>query len=429
MNKNFLKELPELVRAQVISEDTAQKIAVYYSNKPSASSSRLFIVFGILGALLVGMGIVLIIAHNWDTLSKIAKLAIGLLPLLIGQVICGYLIQKGSDSKSWREGCATFLFFAVAISISIVSQVYNIEGNLGQFLLLWIALAIPIVYVLRSSMASLLFICGITWHACEVAYFTSQHNYAVWYWVLLIAVLPFYYLEFFRKDIKNNFFYFHSWLLVLSVTVCLGVFIDDRGELMMIAYMSLFSAFVILSQLKAFATNRVLSNAYLVVGSIGIMSLLLALSFDWYWNELSGNSLQGFTTGVEFSVATILTLVSGLLLVRLFRTEPPEDVNTKSFAFILFIVLFFIGMSSPRVSQLLVNLIVLVFAVSTIRSGAKQNHLGILNYGLLIITALILCRFFDTDLSFVIRGLLFIAVGAGFFAANFYLIRQRKKTE
>jgi hypothetical protein len=159
------------------------------------------------------------------------------------------------------------------------------------------------------------------------------------------------------------------------------------------------------------------------------MSLLLALSFDWYWNELSGNSLQGFATGVEFSVATILTVVSGLLLVRLFRTESPEDVNTKSFAFILFIILFFIGIISPRISQLLVNLIILVFAVNTIRSGAKQNHLGILNYGLLIITALVLCRFFDTDLSFVIRGLLFIAVGAGFFAANFYLIQQRKKAE
>ncbi len=428
MNKNFLKELPELVRAQVISEDTAKKITAYYKNKPSTSNSRLFIVFGILGALLVGMGIVLIIAHNWDTLPITAKLVIGFVPLFIGQAVCGYLILKGSDSKSWQEGCATFLFFAVAISISIVSQVYNIEGNFGQFLLLWMALAIPIVYVLRSSMASLLFICGITWHACEVAYFNSQ-GYAVWYWVLLIAILPFYYLEFFRRDNKNNFFYFHSWLLTTSVTVCLGVFIDNHGELLMIAYLSLFSAFVILSELKAFATNRVLSNAYLVVGSLGIMVLLLTLSFDWYWNELSGTSFEGVASGVEFPVAASLSCVAGVLLFIHLRTTHFTDVNSKSFAFILFIVLFFIGLSSPTAAQLLVNVIILVFAVSTIRSGAKQNHLGILNYGLLIITALILCRFFDTDLSFVIRGLLFIAVGAGFFAANFYMIQQRKKTE
>ena len=44
----------------------------------------------------------------------------------------------------------------------------------------------------------------------------------------------------------------------------------------------------------------------------------------------------------------------------------------------------------------------------------------------IILTALIVCRFFDTDFSFVVRGLLFIAVGAGFFVANIYMIRKRK---
>jgi hypothetical protein len=53
-----------------------------------------------------------------------------------------------------------------------------------------------------------------------------------------------------------------------------GVFVDNHGELMMSAYLSLFSAFVILGELKAFATNRVLSKAYLVIGSLGIMAFL-----------------------------------------------------------------------------------------------------------------------------------------------------------
>ena len=84
---------------------------------------------------------------------------------------------------------------------------------------------------------------------------------------------------------------------------------------MMIAYMSLFSLFVILSQLKAFATNRVLSNAYLVIGSLGIMSLLLALSFDWYWDELSETSLNRFLSGIELPVAAILTVAAGITAI------------------------------------------------------------------------------------------------------------------
>jgi hypothetical protein len=78
---------------------------------------------------------------------------------------------------------------------------------------------------------------------------------------------------------------------------------------------------------------------------------------------------------------------------------------------------------------ILTNFFVLAIGILTIREGAKQNHLGILNYGLLIITALVICRFFDTDLSFILRGILFMLVGAGFFAANYWMMKKRKTND
>jgi uncharacterized membrane protein len=427
MSKHVLKELPDLIQANVITEETAQRIKDHYDRQPSQSANRLFIVFGILGSLLVVMGLVLIIAHNWDALPKIAKLAVGFFPLFIGQILGGYVLVKKTDERSWREGAALFLFFAVAISISIVSQVYNIEGDLGGFLFIWMCLALPVVYLLRSSAASLLFIIGITWYACEVGYFTSSYNHAPLYWILFVLILPFYYLEFIWKNLKNNFFYFHSWCLALSVTICLGLFADQAEEIILMAYMSLFSAFVMMSQLKTFETGRVLSNAYLVIGSLGIISLLLALSFDWYWDELSDESLNTIFGRPESIASIVLILVSGGLLALLLKSKKWSDINSKSYAFIVFVVLFFVGLSSPGLSQLLINVLILILAIHTIRDGAQRNHLGILNYGLLILTALITGRFFDTDFSFVVRGLLFIMVGVGFFAANYYMIRKRKK--
>jgi hypothetical protein len=50
------------------------------------------------------------------------------------------------------------------------------------------------------------------------------------------------------------------------------------------------------------------------------------------------------------------------------------------------------------------------------------------NFGLLVIVALALARFFDSDLSFVSRGLGFIAVGIGFLVANVILFKKRAKT-
>ena len=57
---NMIKDIPELVKAEVISEETADKIRNFYRNIRGQSTNRLFIVFGILG----GLGIILIIAHN-----------------------------------------------------------------------------------------------------------------------------------------------------------------------------------------------------------------------------------------------------------------------------------------------------------------------------------------------------------------------------
>jgi hypothetical protein len=79
--------------------------------------------------------------------------------------------------------------------------------------------------------------------------------------------------------------------------------------------------------------------------------------------------------------------------------------------------------------MVLMNLLVLAAAIFTMQRGNALHHLGILNYGLLIIAALVVCRFFDTDISFVIRGLLFVGVGAGFFFANSQFIKKRKQHE
>jgi len=69
----ILKEIPELISAGIITQKTADKILGHYKNKSGSSTQRLLIVLGILGAILVGLGIILIIAHNWDGLLRSSK--------------------------------------------------------------------------------------------------------------------------------------------------------------------------------------------------------------------------------------------------------------------------------------------------------------------------------------------------------------------
>ena len=56
-----MKELPHLVANNVISAQTATDIERYYAGKKDPENNMLLTVFGVLGGLLTGLGIILIL--------------------------------------------------------------------------------------------------------------------------------------------------------------------------------------------------------------------------------------------------------------------------------------------------------------------------------------------------------------------------------
>lgn len=425
----ILKDIPELVKAGVITPDAAEKIKDYYKKRGGHGTNRLFIVFGILGAILVGLGIILIIAHNWDDLSRTAKTAFAFLPLLTGQLLCGFVLLRRRSSIAWRESSTAFLFCAVGASIALVSQIYNIPGDFSAFLITWMLLCLPLVYVMQSSMAALLFLIGITSYATETAYWSFPFSGAYAYWGLLLLVLPDYYLLYKRQP-QGNFMRFHNWLVPLSIATALGTVAESNEEWMFIAYFSLLGLYYLIGNMKTFASQKVRNNAYKTIGSLGTIFLLLALSFDWFWQELRDQywDWSEVFTSPEFVAATVLSLLAGAVLYRQKKAGISGQFMPIEVVFIAFIFTYIIGLYSLA-AVVLINIIVFAVGIFTIRDGAKRNHLGVLNYGLLILTALVICRFFDTDLSFVIRGMLFVAVGTGFFLVNYRMLKKRKTNE
>ena len=423
------KEIPDLLKAGVITQETAKRIQEYYRNEKGSSSNRFLIVFGILGAILTGLGIILIIAHNWDELSRVTKTTFAFLPLLIGQLLCAYVLIKRLDSIAWREGGAAFLFFAVGASISLVSQIYNIPGNLGSFLLTWMLLCFPLIYVMRSSIVSLLYLTGITFYACEAGYWSYSSSAPYLYWILLLLVIPNYYFLY-REKPKSNFMIFHNWLIPLSVIITLGTIGRLNEEFMIPAYISLLGLFYIIGDTDFFRQQKLRNNGYKILGSLGTIGLLLTLSFDWFWDDLRRKNIQldERITSPEFFALFIISLLAAGMLYFNQKNRSLKDIKPLAPVFILFLIAFFLGIFTP-IAVVLINIYIFGIGILIIREGATQNHLGILNFGLLIITTLVLCRFFDTDLSFVFRGIMFVLVGTGFFAANYWILKKRKINE
>lgn len=426
MSNPFLSELNDLLNKGIIDAPTAHKIRLYYQQKKenNPSSNRLTIVFAILGSLLIGMGIILIIAHNWDNLNRPIKNIIAFTPMLIGQIACVYTLLRKTNNVGWREASSTFLFFGVAICIAMISQIYHLEGSLQNFLLTWLLLCLPIMYLMRSSMASLLFLIGTTWYGI-LTYDYGDNS--LFYWLLLLAALPYYYMLY-QKNGQSNFFNYHTWLIGGSIIIMLAS-IEQHGSehWLLIAYSSLAGVYYLLGHTPFFATKRLTNNPLLIAGSLGIVGLFLAGTFREMWKIVWRPDIEIVNIGsLEVLVSIALLTISAYLFFKNTQNHNQKDLPYIGLAPFIYLVLFLIAIQNPGLSAILANLGVLSLGVITILRGINKHHLGILNYGLLIITALIICRFFDTDLSFVLRGIMFVLVGIGFFAVNSWMIKKRK---
>lgn len=426
---NLEKDIQKLLEVGVIDSETAKRIEEYYQKNRPDNSNRLFTIFAVLGSALVGLGIILLIAHNWDELSKPIKVVISFLPLIVGQLFVFYAFRVKSESAAWREGSAVFLTISIGAVISLISQVYNIPGNMRDFLLAWLLLALPLIFLLRSSMSNLLYIAGTTWYVWEDLLY-NYHGFP-WMYLLLISFSILHFLYLLKNEEKSNFVTFHHWFYPASFTISLAAIGQDHEEYLVLAYMGLFALFYQISQLKSIDHSRIRTNGWRIFGSLGMVVILLIGSFSFVYYDLfrEEKMIQAIFKSPEAISSYVLILAGALVLALRKKESGSENFEIQNYIGIVFLVIFFFSLMEPVISQILCNLLLLGLGLLMIQKGNRLNHLGVLNYGLLILTALVICRFFDTNWSFIVRGLLFIALGIGFFYANYHLLQKRKKSQ
>src|SRR5574341_805611 len=217
------RELPALMNDGVITAETADKLHAYYGDIKDGSKSRIaLIIFGVLGALLVGSGIILLLAHNWDGLSRATRTVLSFAPLLIGQLMAGWTLVGKNESVAWREGTATFLMIAIGASISLIGQTYHLSGDTGKFLLAWMLLSVPLAYLLRATAPAILYLWGITAWAGVRQY---EAGHALFFWPLAALVIPH-----FWQAAKENRYGIRAiilgWGISLSLCVATGIVLE-----------------------------------------------------------------------------------------------------------------------------------------------------------------------------------------------------------
>jgi uncharacterized membrane protein len=427
-------QLPELVAAGAISSQNAAAIDRHYGPAESRTNFG-FVILATVGAALVGAGIILLIAHNWDDLNRATRTVIAFIPLLLAQALVVFVLMRRDESRAWREAVAVFDVAAVATAISLVSQTYQIQGTFDSFMRIWLILSIPIVYLLRTTLGAILYVIGtVVWLFDHWTLFGGPQN-PNFFWLLLLLVIP-YLLMRYRQQRESREFATLAIALALAAIIALGFTAEyAKADLGGVGFAGLMTT-IYLAGLRFFPRADERLPAIALLGGIGIGITAIVLSFESTWHmsrqlEWAKRSADAnLSLGIEVLFPLAAVCLAGWALLR---KQWRFSLSAAAFPIIAAVAWMITNLcdhinTSTRCSfaaAAFINCYTLWLSIDILARGIRTSSIARANFGLILIAALAVSRFFDSDLSFVARGLGFIAVGAGFLVANVVLFRKR----
>jgi hypothetical protein len=179
--------------------------------------------------------------------------------------------------------------------------------------------------------------------------------------------------------------------------------------------------------------------ALALLGGIGIGVTAIVLSFESTWHMSRDLEWAKRSGGANLSLAIELLFPLAAIFLAgwdLFRKQWRFSLSAAAFPIIAAVAWGVANLCEYRntstncsfAAATLINCYALLLGIDILARGIRSISIARANFGLILIAALAIARFFDSDLSFVTRGLGFIVVGAGFLFANVLLFKKRAAT-
>ena len=430
-------QLPKLVAGGVINAQSADAIDRHYAAAEARSTNFGFVILAAIGSALVGAGIILLVAHNWDDFSRTTRCGIAFLPLVVAQILGFFVLLRRNDSPAWRESVAILDVATVGTAIALVSQIFQIQGNFANFLRVWMLLSIPIVYLFRANFGAVAYLIGSAAWVLGKAGWSFHPPGTMFFWVLLLLIIPFY-GGMVRRGRGGWSFHVLSVALIVAAAIGLQVTVEfANGAVGAVAFAGFFTTVYLAGMRWQDDGSRSL-NVLSLIGGLGIAVTAVVLSFEDIWQVragflTTGSSLEqkmAVTIALLFPAAAIALAAWGFARGKIFYS-----LAAACFPLVATVARLVAGWGpdsggssdrrSPFAASVLLNVYALVLGIELMVRGIRAGSVLRANFGLLVIAALAVARFFDSDLSFVTRGVGFIVVGAGFLIANLFFFRQR----
>ncbi|MBD3652956.1 DUF2157 domain-containing protein [Kangiella sp.] len=376
-----------------------------------------------LGAILIGGGVILLIAHNWEYFGKGTRTVLSILPLILAQALAWYSARYKPQVAGLREAAGILLFFAVAASIALISQTYHIYGDLESFLFTWLVLTIPVLYLLGSA-GVLILICGVTLWLCGL----EREPY----WLLYLLLLP--YLYGLYQQQRHILFQTALWFVVIGSSFSIIYSVRWNSPLddwMVYIFLSLSVFYYCLGRwVFGFKEYGFWSNPLSSIGALSVGTISLALTTESLYRYSRLNPEVAYTFN---DYLILLLLVISILGIVLFVWKNLAQMTITEWGVLASMVLAIWGLFGSQINIpeipfiIFANLYVLTASIILMWQGINQHRLMLLNGGLLWFSFLVLFRFFDSDIPFALKGVVFILIGSAFLAVNIWYNKKMKQ--
>lgn len=408
--KLIINEIRSWQEEQLISAQQAELLIGRYAG--SCRKPNITGILSLIGAVLIGLGVLLFIGANWDHMVVATKLTIIVLAIVMSNYFgWRFCYEPGTHPKL---GAALLLLggLCYGAGIWLIAQIFNMPPDSADGLLLWAAGTTATTLITRSiplGCLSSILIGMWTFAQADCAIFEkiaqSAPHFSIFYSFLLASGCSLAIAMLLRSRLI-------AWIaLAMGSIWMLGVSPLDESGLLIWGQL-LFGCY-----LWCRKKHQLFSSPFLYISSLSTFGALLAFTCD---KDINASSA---TLGllVSFQVCAIVLL---LLVLSKNREYVPE----VSSAIGLVLVGGIFGGVVHGNFIVLFNIVLLVSVAATVYAGLNRLHsAGLVNVALVFFVLDVVFRYFDIFFSMMDRSLFFIVGGIVLMAAGIIAETGRRR--
>jgi uncharacterized membrane protein len=411
----------------LVDEALVQRLLARYPETTERGWGR--IVLSALGAVLVGLGVILVFAYNWQAIPKAVKLALAFGALAAAHGAAMARDRRQPPNRALVEGLHALGTMLFGAAIWLVAQIYHIDEHYPNAFLVWSLGALALAWAMPSLVQALLALFLVAfWAGVEVFQFRAAMHAAP----LLVAagVLP---LAWRRRSPALLF-----WALAVLVAVtAFAVAGIDFDPLVALLYVT--GAAILIASIAAPETSFPEAERPLhAVGLFVVLACNFVLSFPGLAGYLGRQHFARPELAAYLGVAA--TLFAASLAAAAWRLSRGGWGRLDAYrhgqaALIAVGVAIVAGCMLAHVKgggwavALPFNVIGLALATLLILEGSARLQPRLVGAGCLYFALITVSRYADLFGSLLARAAVFVALGVGLFLVGNFYARNRRRAQ